>query len=190
MQGICVKKAKPTAAKTRGAKQLEHFVPVEPAKRLGTIAQLAKRIGLSVQRVTVLIDQGVIPRAGRAGHDLDKVTLLYIEHLRAQAAGRGDGAGSAALSAARSRLTEAKAKAAELQNQIGDGLYVLAADVRDMMASTFADQRSMMLAVPGKVADRGQHTDRRELFDILSEEIREVLTRLCDPASYNFGKKK
>jgi hypothetical protein len=184
MQGVYVKKATPKAAKGRRAKQPVQNAQVEPVKRGATIAQTAKRIGLSVQRTTVLIDQGILPRAGRAGRDIDADTLLYCEHLRAQAAGRGDNAGSTALSAARSRLTSARAAAAELENEIASGKYVLAEDCIAMLRSDFATMKGTLLSMAGKLGDIGANLPREELHRLIDGEVREALTALANPKTY------
>lgn len=137
----------------------------------------------------MLIDQGILPRAGRAGHDLDKVTLTYIQHLRDQASGRGDGAASATLSAARSRLTEVKAAQAEFEHRVATDEFVHAADCIEMLRDTFAVMKATFLGTAGKIADIGANRSREELFTLIDAEHREALSALADPASYVRKKK-
>ncbi len=186
-----MKKAKSVAANARGKIKapkdaiLASLPADTAAKPAGaTIAQVAKRIGLSVQRVTVLIDQGVIPRASRGGHDIDRATLLYIEHLRAKASGRGDGSSSGP----RSRLDEVKAARAEFDYKVATSGYLPADEVLATWRNTVATVRSVLLTMAGKVASRGAGVERKELREIIDHEVRAALTELSQ--SQTFSKKR
>jgi hypothetical protein len=74
-------------------------------------AALAAMLLVTAGRLQVLAREGIIPRAVRGRYELEPVVRAYVAHLAARVA-RAEVDGSAVV-AARARLLEARARAAE-----------------------------------------------------------------------------
>lgn len=73
---------KPKAGSTAAAK------PSSRPVNLATTAQMARLFACTERQIQLLADQGIVKRVGHGKYDFAQSTTNYVEHLRAQAAGR------------------------------------------------------------------------------------------------------
>lgn len=150
-----------------------------------TVAEVAAHLDLSVQRIMVLLDQGVLPRASeRGGYNLDEVRRIYLRHLRAVASGHGENSGAASLASERASLARVQRDAIEWKNAINRGDYVSAGAVVRRLQETFSVQRTLLLSWVGKLPSLLEERTRAEIEAVLEQELYEVLNELADPATY------
>ena len=141
-----------------------------PAATLSTLFDCSDRA------LRDLADKGIIKKIGRGRYALDQSITGYIAHLRSVASGR-DGA-TESLTAARTRLAQAKAAQAEAQIKITSGELVRADDVEKRWSHNFALIRSRMMALPSRIAADLNLTraDAVRIDDI----VRDTLTETAD----------
>jgi hypothetical protein len=147
-----------------------------------TASEAAAHIDLGVGRFMLLVETNVIPRQKTRSYRLDDVRQGYIRHLRAMAAGQGQGAdGGMTLAGERALLAREQREAATLKNQISRGDYVSLAMVQRKLVALFTVMREQALTLPGKCADALQPytaKDRGEIWDIMHAEVCEMLENL------------
>ena len=111
---------------------------------------------------------------------MDECRLIYLNHLRQVAAGRGskDG-GGLDLVVERARLARAQAVKVERENAVADGEYLSVGEIHVLVTLTIANVRARLLAMPTRLAPilAGVSTDR-ETHDILKKAISDVLNEL------------
>jgi hypothetical protein len=145
---------------------------------MASIAQAAKHIKMNEINFKVLLDSEVIPRASRNNYDLTTVREIYIEHLRAEASGRGED-GSGDLTAARTRKATAEAEAAERKNKIDEAEWVSCDDVGKMFESQIMVSREILLTMIGKIgAALGPEAEL-----VARDEVHDALNELANPYS-------
>jgi hypothetical protein len=127
----------------------------------------------------VLLDAGVFKRATRSNYSLDEVRETYIEHLRAEASGRGED-GSNNLTEARTRVALAKAETAERANQQDAGEWVLVEAVVSHLIAHTLQVREHFLGLPGKSCGSLANVDSIEAFRIVKDEVWEALDSYAD----------
>ena len=111
-----------------------------PTLRLG-VGEAARALKMSRQRVTQLVDEGVLDRDGDGLFAFPEVLWAYIEHSRETSAGRAlEGADE--LRRQRIRLARARADSAERQNAITAGRYILAGEVERCWGKQLSTIRS------------------------------------------------
>lgn len=134
--------------------------------------QLADILGLTANRVNVLVRQGHIPRIGKGRFDRREAVRGYCEHIRKQASGRG--AANSELTEQKTRLAREQADRAEMQNAIARRELIPAAEVEREWALVLRDVRAAMLAVPPRVQQRLGHLTAHDVAAV-DREIREAL---------------
>jgi phage terminase Nu1 subunit (DNA packaging protein) len=83
---------------------------------------ICKLLDLTPQRVSQLVNMGVIPRKERGRYELVPVVRGYVHYLRERAV-KGDVSSGDDYSAHRARLTKAKADMAEMDTTTHSVIY-------------------------------------------------------------------
>jgi hypothetical protein len=140
-----------------------------------------KRKGLLTLSAAGLVD---VVRSDRA---LDARPTTYrggrtsrraIAEADAETSVIGDNTGDNTLAEAQRRKELALAKMRELDLAIKEGRYVLRQEVLEAVQSEYSIVRECLLSIPGKCADRLVGRTRREIFNIIDDEVRDALDEL------------
>ncbi|MDY5501593.1 MAG: protoporphyrinogen oxidase [Gemmiger sp.] len=153
-----------------------------------TSAQVARVFRMTSKNVQRLTADGVLetvetPRGRR--YDWDKTVEMYVAYLSDKANGREKKETTAELEEAKLRaevdIKEAKAKAAQMELKELQGKMHRAEDVEAIMTDHVLFLRSMLMAMPGKLAVdlSGNHT-APEQADRVKREVYFVLNALAD----------
>jgi phage terminase Nu1 subunit (DNA packaging protein) len=165
--------------------------PVNPQKS----DVIAKLFGVSVRRVQQLTQEGIIStiKVGNANrYDLLPTIQRYIKHLQEKAAGRepkkDDGSESRKLKA-EADLKESKAGMAALELKELEGKMHRSEDVEAVMTDLVFAIRSMIMALPGRLAVDVIHAGTAaEASEIIKQECHGILSELAnyryDPEEY------
>lgn len=155
---------------------------------------IAKIFGVSTRRVEQLKAEGIIKGQGRpTKYDLLPTIQAYIRYLSDKANGREKKETTAELEEAKLRaevdIKEAKAEAAKMELKELQGKLHRAEDVEAITTGHVLFLRSMLMAMPGKLAVdlSGTHT-AAEQAERVKEEVYFILNNLSDyrydPAEY------
>lgn len=164
------------------------------AENLQSTQVIAKIFGVSTRRVEQLKTEGVIKGQGKpTKYDLLPTIQAYIRYLSDKANGREKKETTAELEEAKLRaevdIKEAKAKAAQMELKELQGKMHRAEDVEAITTDHVLFLRSMLMAMPGKLAVdlAGTHT-APEQADRVKREVYYLLERLAeyryDPEDY------
>lgn len=164
------------------------------AENLQSTQVIAKIFGVSTRRVEQLKTEGVIKGQGKpTKYDLLPTIQAYIRYLSDKANGREKKETAAELEEAKLRaevdIKEAKAKAAQMELKELQGKMHRAEDVEAITTDHVLFLRSMLMAMPGKLAVdlAGTHT-APEQADRVKREVYYLLERLAeyryDPEEY------
>lgn len=164
------------------------------AENLQSTQVIAKIFGVSTRRVEQLKTEGVIKGQGKpTKYDLLPTIQAYIRYLSDKANGREKKETTAELEEAKLRaevdIKEAKAKAAQMELKELQGKMHRAEDVEAITTDHVLFLRSMLMAMPGKLAVdlAGTHT-APEQADLVKREVYYLLERLAeyryDPEEY------
>jgi terminase small subunit / prophage DNA-packing protein len=156
---------------------------------MATQADVAAHLFMSRQNASELFGRGILPDRGRAGADLDECRRAYIEHIRAQAAGRvGSGDGELDLTEERARKAKEEADRLEMLNAQTRGELLARADVDAAVIGAFARVRARMIGVPSKVAPvvvtmdtpaEAEAAIRKAIYEALKELADTSVAQLC-----------
>lgn len=156
------------------------------AENLQSTQVIAKIFGVSTRRVEQLKTEGVIKGHGKpTKYDLLPTIQAYIRYLSDKANGREKKETTAELEEAKLRaevdIKEAKAKAAQMELKELQGKMHRAEDVEAIMTDHVLFLRSMLMAMPGKLAVdlSGTHT-APEQAERVKREIYYILNQLAD----------
>jgi len=167
-----------------------------PKQNLQTTAAVAELFGLDERRVQQLAKSGVIPAASTRPYKFDLVPTIkaYIKHLREKASGReAKTADKAEAEADKLRaeadLKQSKARIAEMQLGELEGKMHRSEDVEAMTNDLVYTIRSMVMALPGRLAmDAVQAADAAEASALIRAECCKILNELAgyqyDPEAY------
>lgn len=163
------------------------------AENLQSTQVIAKIFGVSTRRVEQLKTEGVIKGHGKpTKYDLLPTIQAYIRYLSDKANGREKKETTAELEEAKLRaevdIKEAKAKAAQMELKELQGKMHRAEDVEAIMTDHVLFLRSMLMAMPGKLAVdlSGNHT-APEQAERVKKEIYYILNQLAD---YRYDQEK
>lgn len=166
----------------------------ETAQNLQPSQVIAKIFGISTRRVEQLKTEGVIQGQGKpTKYDLLPTIQAYIKYLSDKAYGREKKQTDAQLETAKleaeKRIKTAKAEMAEIELKELQGKMHRAEDVEAIVTDHVFFLRSMLMAMPGKLAVdlAGTHT-AAEQADRVKQEIYYILENLAgyryDPEEY------
>ena len=155
-------------------------------KNLQSVQVIAKLFGVTTRRVEQLKAEGVIQGQGKpTKYDLFPTVQAYIKYLSEKAHGREKKESVANLEqqklAADVAIKEAKAEQAKMQLKELQGKLHRAEDVEAIFTDHGMYMRSMLLAMPGKLAVdlAGEHT-AAEQAETVKREVYWVLNNLSD----------
>ncbi len=164
------------------------------AENLQSTQVIAKIFGVSTRRVEQLKTEGVIKGQGKpTKYDLLPTIQAYIKYLSDKANGREKKETDAQLETekltAEKRIKMAKAEMAELELKEMRGELHRASDVEAITTDHVLYLRSMLMALPGKLAvDVAAINSASECADRIKREIYAVLDSLAnyryDPDEY------
>ena len=147
---------------------------------------IAKLFSISTRRVEQLKTEGIIKGQGKpTKYDLLPTIQAYIKYLSDKANGREKKQTDAQLMTAKleaeKRIKTAKAEMAELELKELQGKMHRAEDVEAIMTDHVFFLRSMLMAMPGKLAVdlAGTHT-AAEQADRVKSEVYYILENLAD----------
>lgn len=167
-----------------------------PKKNLQGSDIIAKLFGVTDRRVQQLAKEGVIPAAQTRPYKFDLLPTVqaYIKHLSEKANGKEQkNADTVQAEADKLRaeadLKQSKAKIAELQLKELEGKMHRSEDVEAMTNDLVYTIRSMIMALPGRLAmDVVQTTSANEASALIRSECSKILNELAgyqyDPEAY------
>lgn len=167
-----------------------------PKKNLQGSDIIAKLFGVTDRRVQQLAKEGVIPAAQTRPYKFDLLPTVqaYIKHLSEKANGKEQkNADTVQAEADKLRaeadLKQSKAKIAELQLKELEGKMHRSEDVEAMTNDLVHTIRSMIMALPGRLAmDVVQTTSANEASAVIRSECSKILNELAgyqyDPEAY------
>lgn len=167
-----------------------------PKKNLQGSDIIAKLFGVTDRRVQQLAKEGVIPAAQTRPYKFDLLPTVqaYIKHLSEKANGKEQkNADTVQAEADKLRaeadLKQSKAKIAELQIKELEGKMHRSEDVEAMTNDLVYTIRSMIMALPGRLAmDVVQTTSANEASAVIRSECSKILNELAgyqyDPEAY------
>lgn len=156
------------------------------AENLQTTQVIAKIFGVSTRRVEQLKAEGVIKGQGRpTKYDLLPTIQAYIRYLSDKANGREKKETTASLEESKLRaevdIKEAKAAAARLELAELQGTMHRAEDVEAIVTGHVLAIRSMLMAMPGKLAvDLSNLHTASEMAERVKQECYFILEQLAD----------
>ena len=158
------------------------------AKDYRTSAQVAKVFGMTSKRVQQLVADGVLetvdtPKGRR--YDWDATVTRYVAYLTEKAYGRAQKEDVQNLEreklAAEASIKKSKAAIAQMEQDELEGKLHRAEDVKAITTDHVLFLRSMLMAMPGKLAVdlAGNHT-ASEQAEVVQNEVNFVLNSLAD----------
>ena len=156
------------------------------AENLQTSQVIAKIFGVSTRRVEQLKAEGIIKGQGKpTKYDLLPTIQAYIRYLSDKANGREKKESDAQLEteklSAEKRIKMAKAEMAELELKELKGDLHRASDVEAITTDHVMFVRSMLMAMPGKLAvDVATIQTAPEAAERIKQEVYSILQQLSD----------
>ena len=156
---------------------------------------IAKLFDLDVRRVQQLAKEGIIPAVSLRPYKFDLLPTIkaYIRYLRDRATGREKAVDVVKAEADKLRaeadLKQSKAKIEKMKLRELEGKMHRSEDVEDMTNDLVYTVRSMIMALPGRLAmDVAQADSAAEASAIIRSECHKILNELAgyeyDPESY------
>lgn len=167
-----------------------------PKQNLQSADIIAKLFDLDVRRVQQLAKEGILPAASQRPYKFDLLPTVkaYIRYLRDRANGKeAKTADTVKAEADKLRaeadLKQSKAKIAELQLKELEGKMHRSEDVEDLTNDLVYTARSMIMALPGRLAmDVVQAGSANEASALIRTECYKILDELAgyqyDPEAY------
>jgi phage terminase Nu1 subunit (DNA packaging protein) len=141
--------------------------------------ELAKLFGITVPRISQLVSERVLPKAGRGRYPLALCVQAYIEYQKQIT--RNELNGGESLTAARKELTATKAELARLDLELKTGAVVPVAEVEQSLGMLVDAFRKRMLAMPSKFAQRIIATKSIvEVEGVLRDEVYHALEQIAE----------
>ena len=156
------------------------------SKRYKSAAELAEVFGLSTRRIEQFKTDGIIKGEGKpTKYDYDAAVKDYTAFLSDKAYGREKKEADAQLEteklSAEKRIKAAKAEMAELELRELKGELHRASDVEAITTDHVMFVRSMLMALPGKLAvDLATIQTASEAAERIKQEVYAILQRLSD----------
>ena len=156
------------------------------AENLQPTKVIAQIFGVSTRRVEQLKSEGIIKGQGKpTKYDLFPTIRDYIKYLSDKANGREKKEADAQIETekltAEKRIKMAKAEMAELELQELKGELHRASDVEAITTDHVLYMRSMLMAMPGKLAvDVATLSSAAECAERIKQEVYTVLNNLAD----------
>ena len=165
-------------------------------QNLQSSAIIGKLFGVTERRVQQLAKEGVIPAAQTRPYKFDLLPTVqaYIKHLSDKANGKESKSADTVQAEAdklraEADLKQSKAKIAEMQLKELEGKMHRSEDVEAMTNDLVYTVRSMIMALPGRLAmDVAQAPSAAESSSLIRSECHKILNELAsyqyDPEAY------
>lgn len=165
-------------------------------QNLQSSAIIAKLFGVTERRVQQLAKDGIIPAAQQRPYKFDLLPTVqsYIKHLSDKANGKEQKSTDTVQAEtdklrAEADLKQSKAKIADMQLKELEGKMHRSEDVEAMTNDLVYTVRSMIMALPGRLAmDVVQLTNANEASALIRSECYKILNELAgykyDPEAY------
>lgn len=165
-------------------------------QNLQSSAIIGKLFGVTERRVQQLAKEGVIPAAQTRPYKFDLLPTVqaYIKHLSDKANGKESKSADTVQAEAdklraEADLKQSKAKIAEMQLKELEGKMHRSEDVEAMTNDLVYTVRSMIMALPGRLAmDVAQAPSAAEASALIRSECHKILNELAsyqyDPEAY------
>lgn len=148
------------------------------------VRRIAHALGLTERRVNQLVTEGVLSAEGKpAKYDFDETIQAYIAFAVENAKGRGAGDAEAEKKKLQADADYKRAKADQEALKLAEleGRMHSAEDVESAVTALVYSVRSMLLAVPGRVAvDAARCKTAQEISALLQAEMSQVLDSLSE----------
>jgi phage terminase Nu1 subunit (DNA packaging protein) len=148
---------------------------------MATILEVCSWCDISRTTFHDAVRRGVIARKPRGEHDVREVARALIKDRQATKGGHGDLAAKLKLSEARTALAREQTAALKLKNAVARREYVSLAIVRREVETMFAMLRERLLSIPGKIVASCEMRERRDVAQIMRDEVYELLDELSKP---------
>lgn len=140
---------------------------------------ISKLLDLTPQRVTQLVNEGIIPRKERGRYELVPVVRSYIKYLRERGI-RSDVHGDD-YNAHRTRLTKAKADMAEMEKAQIEEQLIPSGDVEKVWIEVSQNMRQKILSLPQKAAPECFAAEKLiDVKNILKEQVNDALQEIAN----------
>lgn len=140
---------------------------------------ISKLLDLTPQRVTQLVNEGILPRKERGRYELVPVVRAYIKYLRERGI-RSDVHGDD-YNAHRTRLTKAKADMAEMEKAQIEEQLIPANDVEKVWFEVSQNMRQKLLSLPQRAAPECFAAEKLvEVKNILKEQVYNALQEIAE----------
>lgn len=167
----------------------------ETKQNLQETPVIAKLFGITERRVQQLAKDGILPVAGKRPYKFDLLPTIqaYIRHLNDRLASKDKGEQYSTAEfdklRAEANIKQSKDKIAEMQLKELEGKMHRSEDVEAMTEDLVFTIRSMILALPGRLAmDVTQAASAAEASAIIRAECNKILNELAgyryDPEEY------
>ncbi len=165
-------------------------------QNMQTTVMIAEIFEMDERRVQQLAKEGVIPAVSKRPYKFDLIPTVkaYIKHLREKVNGKEAKTADAEKAVtdkmrAEADLKQSKAKIAEMQLKELEGKMHRSEDVEAMTNDLVYTVRSMIMALPGRLAmDIVQATSAAEASALIRFECHKILNELAgykyDPEAY------
>jgi phage terminase Nu1 subunit (DNA packaging protein) len=134
-----------------------------PPANVASTAELARLFDCTERQVQLLAEQGIAVRVGHGKYDFAQSTILYVRHLRAQAAGRAGvdpNSDTAAANAERSREQTAWYRVRRLE---AERKLIAVEQVRELGGRLMRGIRQFVLGLPNAIAAEVPTLTRHDL---------------------------
>ena len=151
-----------------------------------TQKEFSEYINVTPRYARKLLQMGVITKAKNGKLDKDACRIGYINHLRAQAAGRSGNKLDLNLVDERARLAKAQADKTEMEVEVLKENLLAADSVLSEWQACIASCRAKLLSLPTKLAFKISNIDEtHEIERFLKHSINESLIELSNYESAN-----
>ena len=141
------------------------------------VTEMARHLDLSPQRLTKLVDEGTLSRAGKDGFDRDKTRVEFIRHLRQTKVAQGN-AGNGSYAQARAALTAQQTEAATFKNQLAKGGFVPVEAVDACFSRHASIVRERVICLPSAAPELvGLEAEA------IADKLRDLSHGICDDLS-------
>jgi phage terminase Nu1 subunit (DNA packaging protein) len=144
------------------------------------LKELATWMGRTTRRVLQLVEEGVIPKAGRGRYPLKACMMAYCKHLTDLSEGRGR---TSELSQEKLLVARLERRKKELEFAAAEGSVILVKDHEKAMSEAFLLVRSNIRNLPGSVAPRLVGLDdARDIQSVLVPAVDDALRAIITEA--------
>ena len=143
-------------------------------------SNLAKALGLSRQRVSQLLQEGVLATDEKNQILVIKSVINYVKYKGQSSAEEVSSSDDAVFEVEKAKNERAKRKIAELKLAKMNGEVYSADTVEQVMTEMLVNLRTQLLGLPTKLAPQLQNITKEEAYNLLTQEIEDKLSELSE----------